>query len=121
LLAVELFADDEHGGLFLAPAEGEQLVARRKELYDHPVPSGNSMLAYVLLRLARIWGDDELERRAAGVLRLFGDSLGRGRTEFAGALNARDLSLAPPRELAIIGAPASEVARAALKPFDPNA
>jgi len=57
LLAVELFADDEHGGFFLAPAEGEQLVARRKELYDHPVPSGNSMLAYVLLRLARIYGE----------------------------------------------------------------
>ena len=72
-LAVELFGDDEHGGFFLAPAEGEQLVARRKELYDHPVPSGNSMLAYVLLRLARIYGDDELERRAVGVLRLFGD------------------------------------------------
>ena len=77
-LAVELFADDEHGGFLLAPAEGEQLVARRKELYDHPVPSGNSMLAYVLLRLARIYGDDELERRAVGVLRLFGRVLGRG-------------------------------------------
>ena len=105
LLAVELFADDEHGGFFLAPAEGEQLVARRKELYDHPVPSGNSMLAYVLLRLARIYGDDELERRAVGVLRLFGESLGRGPTEFAWALNALDLYLATPRELAIVGPP----------------
>ena len=120
LLAVELFADDEHGGFFLAPAEGEQLVARRKELYDHPVPSGNSMLAYVLLRLARIYGDDELERRAVGVLRLFGESLGRGPTEFAWALNALDLYLATPRELAIVGPPESEVARAALEPFAPN-
>jgi uncharacterized protein len=121
LLAVELFADEEHGGFFLAPAEGEQLVARRKELYDHPVPSGNSMLAYVLLRLARIYGDDELERRAVGVLRLFGEGLGRGPTEFAWALNALDLYLATPRELAIIGPPASDVARAALEPFEPNA
>jgi uncharacterized protein YyaL (SSP411 family) len=121
LLAVVLFEDDEHGGFFLAPAEGEQLVARRKELYDHPVPSGNSMLAYVLLRLARIYGDDELERRAVGVMRLFGESLGRGPTEFAWALNALDLYLATPRELAIVGPPESEVARAALEPFDPNA
>ena len=121
LLGVELFADDEHGGFFLAPAEGEQLVVRRKELYDHPVPSGNSMLAYVLLRLARIYGDDELERRAVGVLRLVGESLGRGPTEFAWALNALDLYLATPRELAVIGPPDSEVARAALEPFDPNA
>jgi uncharacterized protein YyaL (SSP411 family) len=121
LLAVELFADDEHGGFFLAPAEGEQLVARRKELYDHPVPSGNSMLAYVLLRLGRIYGDDELERLAVGVLRLFGESLGRGPTEFAWALNALDLYLATPRELAIVGPPDSELARTALAPFDPNA
>ena len=62
-LAVELFADEERGGFFLSPADGEQLVARTKELDDHPLPSGNSMLAHVLLRLARIYGDDELERQ----------------------------------------------------------
>src|ERR687885_101926 len=47
LLAVELFADEERGGFFLTPVDGEQLVARKKDLFDHPVPSGNSMLAYV--------------------------------------------------------------------------
>jgi uncharacterized protein YyaL (SSP411 family) len=121
LLAVELFADEERGGFFLAPAEGEQLVARKKDLIDHPIPSGNSMLAYVLLRLARIYGDDELERRAAGVLRLLGESLGRAPTELAWALNALDLYLATPREIAVIGPAESEVARAALEPYDPNA
>ena len=69
-LAVELFADDERGGFFMAAHDAERLVARKKDLDDNPVPSGNSMLAYVLLRLARIYGDDELEQRAAGVLRL---------------------------------------------------
>ena len=42
----------------------------KKDLDDHPLPSGNSMLAHVLLRLARIYGDDELERAAVGVFRL---------------------------------------------------
>ena len=69
-LAVELFADEERGGFFPTPVDGEQLVARKKDFDDHPAPSGNSMLAYVLLRLARIWGDDELERRAVCVFRL---------------------------------------------------
>jgi len=121
LLAVELFGDEAHGGFFLAPTDGEQLVARKKDLFDHPIPSGNSMLAYVLLRLTRIYGDDELERRAVGVLRLLGEGLGRGPTEFAWALNALDLYLATPREIAIVGPASSEVARAALEPFDPNA
>jgi len=83
LRAVELFADDERGGFFIAPTHGERLVARKKDLFDHPIPSGNSMLAFVLLRLARIYGDDELERRAVSVLRLLGPSLGASPSEFA--------------------------------------
>jgi uncharacterized protein len=121
LVAVELFADAEHGGFFLSPAGDEQLVARKKDLFDHPIPSGNSMLAYVLLRLARIYGEDELERQAVGVLRLLGEALGRAPTEFAWALNALDLYLATPREIAIVGPPRSEIALAALEPYDPNA
>src|SRR5258708_10582507 len=76
-MAIELFADDEGGGFFQTPRDGEQLVVRKKELDDHPTPSGNAMIADVLLRLARIWGDDELERRAVSVLRLVRASLTR--------------------------------------------
>jgi len=120
-LAVELFSDEELGGFFLSPVDGEQLVARKKEFDDHPVPSGNSMLAFVLLRLGRIWGDDELERRAAGVFRLIRDAIPRAPSAFGHALCALDLYLAPPRELAVIGTPEDDVARAALAGFDPNA
>ena len=104
-LAVELFADDEAGGFFQTPRDGEQLVARKKELDDHPTPSGNAMLAYVLLRLARIWGDDELERRGVSVLRLVRDALTRAPSAFGWLLVALDQHLAPHRELAIVGAP----------------
>ncbi len=121
LLVVELFADDERGGFFLTPSDGEALVARQKDLDDNPTPSGNSMLAFVLLRLARIWGDDELERRAVGVLRLVRDVVSRAPSAFGWALCALDLYLSPPRELAIVGGPDSDVARAALRGFDPNA
>jgi uncharacterized protein len=121
LLAVELFGDDERGGFFLTPSHGEELVARQKDLDDHPTPSGNSMLAFVLLRLARIYGDDELERRAVGVFRLIRDLLERAPSAFGHALCALDLHFAPPRELAVIGAPDAPVARAALAPYDPNA
>jgi uncharacterized protein len=121
LLAVELFADQERGGFFDTPSDGETLVARRKDLEDNPTPSGNSMLAFVLLRLARIYGDDELERHAAGVLRLVRDTLPRVPSAFGWALCSLDLYLSPPRELAIVGGTDTEVARAALHGFDPNA
>ncbi|HZC30925.1 MAG TPA: thioredoxin domain-containing protein [Gaiellaceae bacterium] len=121
LRAVELFGDTQRGGFFLTPADGEQLVARQKTFDDNPTPAGNSMLAFVLLRLARIWGDDELERQAVAAVRLVRDLLPRAPSAFGWALCALDLHLAPPRELAIAGPPGSELARAALHGFDPNA
>jgi uncharacterized protein len=119
-LARELFADEERGGFFLTPVDGEELVARTKELDDHPLPSGNSMLAHVLLRLARIYGDDELERHAVSVLRLVRQALERAPASFGWALVALDLHLSPPRELAIAGPVDAEVARAALAPWQPR-
>ena len=121
LQAVDLFSDDVHGAFFLTAAGGEELVARRKDLDDNPTPSGNSMLAYVLIRLARIWGDDDLERRGAGVLRLVRDMLPRAPSAFGWALCALDLYLSPSREIAIVGGADSDVAEAALRGFDPNA
>ena len=113
-LAVGLFADDAAGGFFQTPRDAEELVARKKELDDHPTPSGNAMLAYVLLRLARIWGDDELEQLGVSVLRLVRDSLIRVPSAYGFLLVALDQQLALRREVAIIGSPDAPVARAAL-------
>jgi len=121
LVAIELFADDDRGGFFMTPSDGEPLVARTKDLDDSPIPSGNSMLAHIMLRLGRIYGDDELERRAVSVLRLVAPSLARSPSFFAWALCTLDLYLSTPREIAIVGQPQDEVARAALAGFEPNA
>jgi hypothetical protein len=119
-LAVELFADEERGGFYLSPADGEELVARKKDLEDQPTPSGNSMLAMVLVRLSRIYGDEELERKAVGVFRLLHGAMARVPLAFGHALSALDLHFSTPRELAIVGPVESPVARAALEPFQPN-
>jgi uncharacterized protein YyaL (SSP411 family) len=119
-LAVEHFRDDEAGGFFQAPSDGETLVARKKEIDDHPTPSGNAMLAYVLLRLARIWGDDELERRGASVLRLVRDQLARMPTSFGWMLVALHQHLAPRREFAIVGDATAPVARRAVAGAEPT-
>jgi uncharacterized protein len=121
LRAVELFADDDHGGFFMTRAGAEELVARKKDFDDNPTPSGNSMLAYVLLRLSRIWGDDELERRAVGVFRLVHPLLARAPQAFGWTLAALDLHLSPPRELALIAEPDDGLTRDVLSRWDPNA
>jgi uncharacterized protein YyaL (SSP411 family) len=79
------------------------------------------MLAFVLVRLARLWGEDELERRAASVFRLVAPLLSRAPTAFGWALCGLDLYLSPPREIAVIGGPEDDVARRVLSDWDPRA
>jgi uncharacterized protein YyaL (SSP411 family) len=119
-LAVDLFSDDERGGFFLAPRDGEELATRAKDVDDDPVPSGNSMLASVLIRLGRIWGDDGLVTRGEGVLRLLAPAMERVPRALSWALSTLHLHLAPPRELAIVGDVRADVSRAALGGFAPT-
>jgi uncharacterized protein YyaL (SSP411 family) len=112
----ERFWDEERGGYFV---DDHGLIARRKEFDDHPTPSGNSMTAFVLLRLGRIYGDAEMENRAVGVFRLARPLLERAPTAVGHLLCALHLHFSPPREVAVVGA-SEELRRAALDGFQPS-
>ena len=79
------------------------------------------MLAYVLLRLSRLFGEEELEAKALSVLKLELAGLRSGPTSFGWGLVAADFYLSEDREIAIAGPPDSEVAKAALSRWDPHA
>jgi uncharacterized protein YyaL (SSP411 family) len=123
-LATELFADEEHGGFFFTACDGEDLIVRKKELDDHPTPSGNSMMASVLLRLSRIYGDAELEARSVGVFGVAHRLLMEAPSGVGYLLAALDFHLSPSQEIAIVGPPdhATTIAlrRVALDRFAPN-
>ncbi len=102
--AVELFHDPARGGFFLAPSDGEELVARTKGVEDTPTPSGSSLIAACLVRLGRIYGDHVLEQ-----LGLDGVAAVRGVAErapqaFGSLLGMVQLASTTPREIAIVGA-----------------
>ena len=118
-LLVELFGDETRGGFYVDPLDGDGLVARRKEFDDHPTPAGNSMAAFVLLRLARIYGDDELEKQAVGVFRLAHSLMERAPAAVSHLLCALDLHFAPPQEVAVVG-DSEELRHAALAGYRPN-
>ena len=120
-LAIEFFADEENGGFFRTPSDGEALVARTKSLDDHPGPSGNAMLAYVLLRLSRIYGEERFESHALAVFRLVATALAKAPASFGFVLVGIDFYLSARRELAIVGPADSAIARAVLARFDPHA
>jgi uncharacterized protein YyaL (SSP411 family) len=103
---IERFGDDERGGFFITSHDHEELIARRKDIGDHPIPAGNSSAALGLLRLAALTGEDEYERRGVEVLRLFAPAAIRHPDAFGHLLQALDFHLSPVREVALV-APAN--------------
>ncbi len=101
-LMIELFADSEHGGFFTTAHDHERLIARRKDVDDHPIPSGNSSAAYGLLRLAALTGEREYERHAVGVFRLLHAAAARHPHGLAHLLRAMDFHFASVKEVALV-------------------
>jgi hypothetical protein len=97
------FGDPERGGFYSTADDHEELIARRKEIGDHPIPSGNSAAALGLLRLEALSGERAYGERAEGVLRLFAKAASGRPDAFAHLLRALDFQLAPTREVALIG------------------
>jgi hypothetical protein len=99
--AMGLFWDEDEGGFYFAAAA--EVGARRKEIYDGAVPSGNSVMLTNLLRLARLTGLAELEEKASRLAGAFtADVAGRpaAHTEF---LRGLDFALGPSREVVVVG------------------
>ena len=59
--AVIQYYDPEHGGFYLSGTDNETLLFRPKECYDGALPSGNSLIAYVLVRLNALLPDQSTE------------------------------------------------------------
>jgi uncharacterized protein YyaL (SSP411 family) len=103
---IERFADEERGGFFTTSNDHEELIVRRKDVGDHPIPSGNSSAAYGLLRLAALTGERDYEERAVGTMRLFAPAAAQHPDAFGHLLQAIDFHLSPVREVALV-APAN--------------
>ncbi|MEX2554599.1 MAG: thioredoxin domain-containing protein [Actinomycetota bacterium] len=109
--AIRLFADEENGGFFDTGSDAQPLVVRPKDLFDNAVPSGNSLMLEVLLRIGAFTGEPSYEERAERSLRALQAALANAPAGFGHALGALDLALARAKEVAISGDPASEAAR----------
>jgi uncharacterized protein YyaL (SSP411 family) len=94
------FSDPENGGFFSTAADGEELIVRRKELEDSPIPAGGSSAAMGLLRLAQLTGNDEYERWSIGVIDLVKTIAPRHPTSFGHLLQAMHWKLSPMRPIA---------------------
>ncbi len=120
---IERFADPERGGFFTTARDAERLIAPRKDVEDHPIPSGNSAAAFGLLRLAALTGERRYEHHAVSVFRLFARVAEQHPQAVAHLLRALDFHFAAVKEVALVAPPAGDgladlaaVVRAAFRP-----
>ena len=95
--------DPIKGGLFFTADDAEELIVKKKELYDGAVPSGNSVALINMLRLAHMTGDPKLEESASELINAFSGQVKQAPLAYTQFLCGVDFALGPSREVLIVG------------------
>ncbi|HNH87463.1 MAG TPA: thioredoxin domain-containing protein, partial [Solirubrobacterales bacterium] len=85
---IDRFSDPARGGFFTTSHDHEELIARRKDVGDHPIPASSSSAALGLLRLAAMTGESAYRRKAEEVLKLLAPATSRQPAAFGHLLQA---------------------------------
>jgi uncharacterized protein len=99
-----LFEDAERGGFFSTADGDETLILRMKEDYDGAEPSGNSVAALNLLRLARMTGRADFEESGLNTLKALAARINQAPFAAPQLLVAYEFSRNPPKQLVLAGA-----------------
>jgi uncharacterized protein YyaL (SSP411 family) len=100
---LERFIDEQNGGFFDTPIDHETLITRPKDLFDNATPSGNSVAADVLLRLALLFGDEQYAVAATKTLEAIAPLAERYPSGFGLLLGVAEWRAGQPKEIAITG------------------
>ncbi len=100
---INLFWDNDSGGLYLYGRDSEKLISRPKELYDGAMPSANSTAAYNFLRLSDIAGRIDLKDRAMELFKVFGGIVNSNPTAYIHMISALLYYKSPATEIIITG------------------
>jgi uncharacterized protein YyaL (SSP411 family) len=116
---------DRTGGAFYFTADdGEELIARTKNPRDGAIPSGNSVQALNLLRLAELLDRKDYRAHAEGIFRAFKATVESSPGQFERLLCAADFYHDRTRQIAFVGpaeAPAtSELIATGFSRYLPN-
>ncbi len=121
---LDRFYDRTDGGFWQSAATATDLILRVKDDYDGAEPSGNSVAALALLKLAAITGREDFRAAAEATLKLFAARLEKVPQAVPYLLQALDFSLQEPQRIVIAGdsqsAKARELLRMTHATYQPN-
>ena len=97
------FWDPQRGGLFTTGNNGEQLIARQKDLLDNATPSANSTAAVALYRLSAMTGEGRYEQHAHRIMQLLDQIMHKAPSAAGNALSALHIMNSGITEIVIPG------------------
>jgi uncharacterized protein YyaL (SSP411 family) len=97
------FWDNQTGGFYFTPEDGEGLIVRKKEIYDGATPSGNGVAMLNLLRLSGLTGNPNLEEKASAIGRAFSTHITQIPSAYTQFLVSTDFAVGPSHEVVIVG------------------
>jgi hypothetical protein len=97
------FWDEQNGGFYFTPDDGEGLLARQKQIYDGAIPSGNSVAMLNLLRLSRITARTEFEEKATAIGQAFAGQIESHPSAYSQLMIGVDFGVGPSYEVVIVG------------------
>ncbi|MCX9024753.1 MAG: thioredoxin domain-containing protein [Candidatus Methanoperedens sp.] len=100
---VEHFWDGGNSGFYLTADDAESILMRKKDIYDGAVPSGNSVAMLNLVRLGKMTGNPEFEKKAALIGKAFSGSARQSPAAYTMLMTALDFAIGPTAEVVIAG------------------
>jgi uncharacterized protein YyaL (SSP411 family) len=108
LQMIDHFWDREGGGFFHTPDDGEELLIRKKDVYDGATPSGNSVALLNLLRLSRLTANIEFDEKANELIKAFSSSVSKSPAAYSHFMAGVDFVVGPSHEVVIVGGEGNE-------------
>ena len=100
---VASFWDESANAFFDTAHDHERLITRPRDVTDNATPSGTSLAVELLLRLAELFHDTDIQRRATWMLETLAAPMAQHGLAFGHLLGAADLAIHGATEVAIVG------------------
>jgi len=117
---VNHFWDSENNSFFMTSDKHEKLIIRPKSNYDLSLPSGNSVSAFVMLRLYHLSQEQKFLEITTKILESQAQMAAENPFGFGYLLNTLSIYLEKPLEITIINPENSELCKSLLTNYLPN-
>ena len=117
---VDHFWDSQNNSFFITSDDHEKLIIRPKSNYDLSLPSGNSVSAFVMLRLHHFLQDQNFLKIFTSIMESQAQMAAENPFGFGFLLNALSVYLQTPLEISIINTENSDLCNYLLSSYSPN-